>query len=499
MLAMVLGMFSFFSADAQVRNGFDRYRERRQEEFEHYRNRKQRSFEEYRRQRNERFARYLRERWLSVEPSPVVPRPKEEPVPPVVVPRHDVKPAPRPNPLPYDEVIPAPPPAPQPQPVEPIEEVPVSPVVPVPATTAFSFYRTAGKVRFDRGQAFRLKRVSEDAVADAWLQLSGSAYTNLVYDCLQLRRKHRLCDWAYLVMLERMAEAVCGKGTDEAVLLMAYVYCQSGYRMRLAIGEGRLYMMFASRHTIYNWNNYIVDGERYYAYNHRSGQVRICRMEYPKERSMSLLVEEVPLLEGGWTDQVTHQSVRNRDMQVAVRASRGLLDFYSTYPTSMMGDNLVSRWAMYANMPMPRHIRELAYPSLRHALAGCSQLEAVNRILNFVQTGFKYEYDDKVWGGDRAFFPEESLYYPYCDCEDRSILLTRLVRDLLGLKCILVFYPGHLAAAVELTEGHPTGDCIELRGRRFFIADGTIIGYGAPLGQTMRGMNNAVAKVILLQ
>jgi hypothetical protein len=72
----------------------------------------------------------------------------------------------------------------------------------------------------------------------------------------------------------------------------------------------------------------------------------------------------------------------------------------------------------------------------REKLKGLSQKEAMERLLNWVQTAFVYEYDDKVWGDDRAFFPEETLYYPYCDCEDRSILLSRLVRDLLGLKAI---------------------------------------------------------------
>ena len=37
------------------------------------------------------------------------------------------------------------------------------------------------------------------------------------------------------------------------------------------------------------------------------------------------------------------------------------------------------------------------------------------------------------------------------NCEDRAILFTRIVRDLLGLKCILIYYPGHLASAVFRT------------------------------------------------
>lgn len=78
---------------------------------------------------------------------------------------------------------------------------------------------------------------------------------------------------------------------------------------------------------------------------------------------------------------------------------------------------------MYANTPMSEDVKRQIYPDLKAAINGCDQLTAVNKLLNFVQTGFEYEYDDKVWGDDRAFFAEESLYYPYCDCEDRSILL----------------------------------------------------------------------------
>ena len=64
---------------------------------------------------------------------------------------------------------------------------------------------------------------------------------------------------------------------------------------------------------------------------------------------------------------------------------------------------------------------------------------------------------------------------------------------------MLVFYPGHLAAAIEIPDEKIVGDYIEYKGTHFFIADGTIIGYGAPVGQTMRGMNNQTAKIILLE
>ena len=112
-----------------------------------------------------------------------------------------------------------------------------------------------------------------------------------------------------------------------------------------------------------------------------------------------------------------------------------------------------------------------------------------------MQTAFVYEYDDKVWGHDRALFAEETLFYPYCDCEDRAILFSRLVRDLLGLDVLLVFYPGHLATAVAFNSPME-GDYIDFDGKRFTICDPTYI--GAPIGVTMPDMDNKTAKVIAL-
>lgn len=93
-----------------------------------------------------------------------------------------------------------------------------------------------------------MSALNENSIADAWLKLSEESYTNLIHDCLELRKNYELCDWAYLQMLRDVSESVCGKGTNESVLLMAYVYCQSGYQMRLAIDGQKLHLLVASKH-----------------------------------------------------------------------------------------------------------------------------------------------------------------------------------------------------------------------------------------------------------
>lgn len=491
-------------SSAQNGDFFAKYKTKVQEQFNNYKKQQKKAFENYRRECNEKYALYLKEAWKTFKSSPIIPLPKEQPIPPVIIHEEkDLKLQPISKPLPFDEIITIP--KPKPQPTPPIEEIhspqPNSKKKLQQETVQkqnFLFYGTPAEVRIDKNKLFQLESVNEETLSKAWKELSTEKYNNLIYDCLEIRKKQKLCDWAYLMMLKEMADAVCGKGTNESTFLLAYVYCQSGYKMRLGINSGKLVMLYASLHDIYNKIYYSINNEKYYPFNYTETKLRICDQKYPQEQSMSLSIPQEQLFTMNATKPVEHKSTRYPEMDISIIANQNLLDFYSSYPTSTIDNNFLTRWAMYADMPLSESLKEQIYPTIKNAITNCNQITAINKILNWIQTGFKYEYDDKVWGYDRAFFPEESLYYPYCDCEDRSIMFTRIIRDILHLKCLLVYYPGHLATAVEITEGKPTGDYISYNNRNYFIADGTITGVGAPVGITMSGMDNKTAKVIVL-
>lgn len=341
-----------------------------------------------------------------------------------------------------------------------------------------------------------LENTSQTAIADLWTRLSQPDFAQLIADCIKYKQSASLCDWAYLIFLESTAKAIASNDNTVAIL-MAYLASQSGYSIRLATTDnGRLDMLYASQHLIYNRPYLISDNQKYYPYFTNSNSYKLCQSHFKSETGISLWIPRLPQVKEYTSEPRTIQSKRYSSFRTQSSVNKNLISFYDTYPTSQVGTNPVSRWAMYANTPVSDNIRQTLYPQIRNQIAGLSHLEAVERILNWIQTGFVYEYDDKVWGGDRAFFAEESLYYPYCDCEDRSILLTRIVRDLLGLKCLLVFYPGHLAAAINFPE-NVTGDYIMHAGKKFTISDPTYI--GAPVGSTMPKMDNSTAKIILLE
>ncbi len=481
-LVVFVSLFVHLHAQVTFQDAYSQFKQQAEERYENFRD-----------EANRTYAEFARKAWEEHKVMPAIPKPKEEEVPPVIIPDEDLlKPIENTPIVIEDEVVEIPKIEPQPVPVEPIREQPVV----KEETKDFSFYGTVMKVRFGQEQAFQMKGCNPDDVADAWEKLAGKEYNNLIRDCLTLRIEHRLSDWAYLQMLDKMAQACMGSKGNEATLLMAYVYCQSGYKMRLGMDGSKLRLLYSSKHAIYDKMYLSIEGGDFYLYGEDAERMSICEAAFPQEKSLSLWIPQAMVLADRRSDVRTLKAERYPEIEMKVSVNRNLIDFMSDYPTSMIEDNFMTRWAMYANMPLEDRLRGELLPMFKEKLKNLSEKEATERLLNWVQTAFVYEYDDKVWGCDRAFFPEETLYYPYCDCEDRSILFTRLVRDLLGLKCILIYYPGHLASAVQFTE-NVAGDYINLNGRKFVVCDPTYI--GAPIGRTMPGMDNQKANVILLE
>ena len=527
-------------AFGQSRESFDAFRERARAGFDAFKDKSKEDFEAFRKKINEDYASFLETAWKSFEQNMPKKAPEEpKPVPPVVfTPEPEGEPTPEPKPIEIKRVIKAPTPSPKPQPIVPLGDdvnpnfdlIPIkgsrpvkpkidspkvklegnkgnlelsgpikaTPAKPRPVTMGVSFLGTPLNVRWDKSKsAFRLPSTSEKDVAATWKILSDGRADDLLRDCLDLRDRLELTDWAYLRLLADVGAAIAGKDSNEAALLTAWLYCQSGYKMRMATGQsGRLYLLYASDHTIYNVGYYNLNGVSFYPYDCSEKTLSISSAKFPKEQPLSLIIAAEPRLSSALSEPRTLTSRRYSEATLTSRINRNLLDFYSSYPTSYIGGDIMSRWAMYANVPASDEITEFVYPALTKAIEGKDKRRAAEVLLNWVQTAFPYEYDENVWGGDRAFFADETLFYAACDCEDRSILFSRLVRDLLDLDVVLVYYPGHLATAVAFNESEPQGDYLTLNGRQFTICDPTYINAGT--GRTMPGMDNTQAQVILL-
>ena len=453
------------SLKAQIDDGFGAV-----SDFQRFRDSIFNDFEDFRRKANEEYANFMRRPWVK-EPTqpPVAPPEFPKPQTPPVV---DPKTRPTSDPIPFDGKLRQPKLIDRPEPVVPIKLTPrpQDPVIP------FLFFGTPMQFHFDKSKTLHLNDVSENSVANLWEQLSESYYDNLIAECLQYREKHNLCDWAYVLLTKKVAETCCGESSNESVVVHMYLLTQSGFNVRIArANRERLTVLLGSTEIIYGYKYFNLEGMMYYILDRslNDAYFTIFKHAFPKEKPLSLSITQ-PKLSIAPTRERTLSSVRFK-LKATVGTNQNLIDFYNTYPLS-------SEWHLYSKASLSQTIKEDLYPVLQSAIKNKSEFIAADMLIDFVQTGFDYKTDNDQFGYERPLFPDESFYYPYCDCEDRSILFACLVRELMGLDVVLLHYPKHLATAVRFKE-EVNGDYLMIDGVKYVICDPTYI--GARIGMCM--------------
>lgn len=494
---LVVAALSVGTATAQQHptSDYDEFLRKGQSRYEAFRQEGERKYESFRDSANAAYEDFMRKPWKPIKFNPPKPKPRiKEPKPdPVTIKDEDIQRR-KSNVVKIDTVV-KPQPKPKPMPPEPIKPKPT----PTPVKKLkIAFYGTPIEVS-DAGLAgFHLNGASEASFADGWNKMRNSGIDNLIADCLSARDTHQLPDWGYIKLLDKAAALYATPSTNEHALIHGYMLHQSGFKVRYAIdGNNRLHMLFGTDGIIYGCSGYVIDGTSFYAYTEPTTTMAcLCAFDYPKSKNMRLQIDKAPLLDYAAATPRKMTAHFHPELTVNITVNRNLCDFYTDYPNASPDKSPYSKWAIHGNTPASREVREQLYPSLREAVKGKTQLQAVTILLNLAET-FPYGYDDQIWGHDRAFWMDESWNYPYSDCEDHAINFTRMVRDIIGLDAVLIFYPGHLSAAIAFIGEQPSGDYVVYAGKKYTVCDATCQ-YG-PVGYTAGGYDNSQAILIPLE
>lgn len=373
----------------------------------------------------------------------------------------------------------------------------------------FQFYGSDLQVHFDALKRVKVKKNDSVKVADCmeWLL---SVTDETLKECLNLKEEMNLCDWAYLKLLDKLSKASLGN-TNEATLMMTVLLNKSGYETGLAWqGTKTLRMLYCPDASILQTHIIQKNGKWYYMYGSSdTATVKMLQPEMAKGKKLSMKINGDQKFAVNLSEPRTVTSIKNEDFSFTFQVNKNLIDFYNDLPVFFFNDDFMTRWTAMANIPLDEYLQNTLIKEMKAKLAGLSQQDAVQQLLWWVQGGvdidrknpkqdkFLYAYDDDVWGYDRAFYAEETLFYPYNDTEDRSILLSRLIRDVLGLKVLFVYYPGHTALAVCITDADVKGAYVVKDGMHFVICDPTYI--GSDVGEEMPTVKDLDKTIRLLE
>jgi len=369
-------------------------------------------------------------------------------------------------------------------------------------TVSFQLYGTDVTVHFDASKSVKLKKNDSKQMAkcEQWI---GLATEQTVKDCQQVKKALNLSDWAYVKLADRLSKTCLGD-TNEATLMMATLLKKSGYDIRLAWEKDKiLRSLYNTDAYVENTQYFDIDGKRYYLYgitdSTTAGNIKVVDNGW-KGQPISMRISGEQKFAVKLTEPRTVTSLNNKEFTFTFQVNKNLVDFYGDMPSVTFNNDIMTKWMAKVNTPLEKHLQDTLVKDMQKKLKGLSQKEAVQMLLSWLQgkidfegkeqkpETFLFRYDEDVWGKDRAFYAEETLYYPWCDAEDRSILMSRLVHDVLGLKTVLIYYPNHLAIGVCFTDEEVKGVYVVKSGMHFVICDPTYI--GSSVGEEMPGMKD---------
>lgn len=324
-------------------------------------------------------------------------------------------------------------------------------------------------------------------IAETWKFFATNGYESLASGIAKKGKEKGFDDWSYFKFVKLISERVY-KDYNSKILLAWFTLSKLGYDVKIGYNNEYVYLLVPSKQQIYGSAFFTFNNLRYYILWSNAREIKNLYSysgKYPDAyNTFYFRIEnriENPLLSTRELSFV--YSGKKYSFQVYYDAFA--VDFYKDFPQTDL--------SVYYKADLSQKVAESVLAGLRDAIIGKTEVDAVNMILRFVQTAFQYKTDQDQFGYEKYLLPDETIYYPFSDCEDRSILFAYLVRKILGLEVVLLEYPGHVATGVRFNSD-VNGDRIRYGDKIFVVCDPTYI--NANIGMAMPQFKKVTPKII---
>jgi len=471
--------FSFLPLQAQLDPNFEK-------SFEEFQKNINQEFTQFQDSMNKVFAKALEEQWEEFRvfakiPVPVKPNPKTPPVADTM----KLKPE-APLKIPVKEIERA-----MPAPIK--EEEPLHKEQPKQEKKDFKFYKTIHlwdtdfRIPYDKAlENLNLSNTLEKTISDFWLSLSRTDYQPVIEAIEDIKIKCGLNHYGVAILCHEYAKSVWANKPNETTTLFVFLLNQSSLDAKVVRTSIGLEPVLHSPQTVYSKSFIAIDSKKYYflltktvpasTYTYKinfSEQITGIDFHVNKPVNISNAVVDKELL------------IKKLNKTVTLSYSQSVIAYYKNYPQVDADIN--------ANAAVSVPFKNSVIKQFNPLLAGKTEYEAVSLLLNFMQYGFEYKTDEEQYGHEKWNFCEENLFYPYNDCDDRAILFSYLVRELLHLDVVLVLFSDHLTTAVRFNTP-VSGDYLTVDGQQYIICDPTYI--GAAIGMNSPKYKNEEAEIV---
>lgn len=335
---------------------------------------------------------------------------------------------------------------------------------------------------FTKGD-FSTSKISDKYISNFWKEISQINHSEFISYTSEIRKKLNLDDWGYLLLINKISESVFKYDTNLIRLSNWFLLTQSGFDNKIGYDQSQVYNLFHTSSDIYRLEYYELNRKKYYpirysTHNQNPGTIFTYEENHQKQiNPLNFSNIQYPSI-GAAQEIITKKFDFEFDgitYQYEIKLDDRIIKQYEFYPLVNLSTFFSASFSPY----LVEQIRSNFQP----IIDGMGELEAINFLLALVQKSFKYKTDQDHFSREKFMIPEETFFYEYSDCDDRSILLANLIQELLGLEVVGLRYSQHLAVAVNLSTNESIGDTHVFNEKNFIVTDPTFI--GAPAGKTM--------------
>jgi len=331
----------------------------------------------------------------------------------------------------------------------------------------FSFFENKEKIYDWPSLKPKFQEINETGIIDFYTGITkqNAYWLNNVALLVKLRDKYNLNDWGYFQLVKN-ASLVLFSNVNEQRLFSWYVFLKSGYDVKIGYDQSEVFLMLPSIQKLFGRQYYIDEDAIYYLAEITKSKISNLKTYDAKYPGSNKVFDFELIHHPSFEGQSIKKKITYKGKTRELIFEKSELDFFSTYPQcelklyfkcGISSENLTS-------------LDEILLPEIK----GKSNREIIDILIDYIQSTIAYATDEEQFGKERYLFAEENLFYPKNDCEDRTILMSFLVKRYTGLNSVALDFPGHVTLAVNLPNAG-NGNYISFRGEKYLVCDPTYI------------------------
>jgi len=339
---------------------------------------------------------------------------------------------------------------------------------------------------------------TQEAVIAFYNQISRSSFQPIIDSLLAYKEAHKLNDWLFYQLIRKTSQQLAPKKENyfRYTLYKWFFLTHSGYDARLAIANKKVIFYVKNDEDISDIPFFMVEGKKYMCLNyHDYGKIDFqtdIAIPVPirianANNSFSYKVTRMPNFKPeDYSEKDIQFSYKQKAYHFKVKINPEIQNIFANYP--------IVDFETYFNIPLSHETYSSLIPILKNTLKGKSQKKGIDYLMNFTRYGFLYQDDEKVFGREKRFSPEQTLFAEYSDCDDRAALFFYLVKEIYNLPMIALLYPTHITVAVAFDK--PRGNAIVYQGKKYSVCEPTPQTTNLKIGQVAEKQQKATYTVV---